>query len=1842
MATSASDVEKVQSLLKGFRDAPVDTQGAPDSVLSVIYAYLMKIPSDGDGSLHWFCSRADEIATQAATFLIRLHAYNSSRVNAWKDRLGKCMSRCPACVEARELAKTRSRHTYFGAFSDDILQGFYRSVDEWEISLALSSLRDAGIDVESPDSGQTTLSDLPSGIVYLIFCNLAVFQDKRVQPLVMAKVPPAPILDWPPRVPPAGLLLLALCDRQNARTWARCQLQRYRVAPISSDRFIGSHEKIVYPIIAAVASTGHVDAPPSPASLTRVSLDSNSGNAGAAITFAFAEDADALWAGFAVVMRYLPAHVMHPSILCNIDIRHIIIGHLHDTGSRFIDVFRCLWYLTERCESLLWRDEGADYPQIVFDAVKDNRSFIEIFQNPAILASKPWVLAWFSRFMTTIWEMPLFGDVLAKVTDLMCEELQHDRFEGTRSETMTFVMKLLSTLFSKSADKEHLRQRTAISAVVDIHAHTLVSVAFSHNYGDSKWRDSRIAARGLVKDLLLKDVQDVAEAITSLCKFNRGSDASLPDPPASQQLIWKNAYQSLQPNDSDGVDLVLDVVASTAHMDLLSEKAFAASIQRSGKVGLILKNINKSLNSFRDGFLATISRYADYNTPSSILDLLRRQGVVQHIIALMLCPIDQAALAVQAIVGQAFDVDVRMDCFRALLENLPNTSLRGIVHFLEIFLHYIPVVPEACSLSKALVRCLTDVIEVLCSSPDGLLLKPGFLRGESGIGVSGDLLSLWRSMTRALALIFRLTPSWAPHFENEEMTVWMRDALIFGRDMLAQRRVIEAGALALYEKEQQSSRQPKKLSTKGKQMMDDLQEVLPELARWLRLTDEELLHQSFALLQSLLESFLETGVTPSEAGMKKLNKFVEDARRKDPKRPQTRLDTARLSQLEDTLAAFDDDDVQIIAYNPSSSKRGSGSNIAQGAGKVAGTSGMPKKRPVQDKKTRAPETISIVATNGSILPREPVKGTASASTSVTTKDHRPVQPRTISQSTATAKAPKFEGSSGKSNMSDSTSSEDDSEDDEEEAKEGGLVALGKLQRTPKIKRTVERRQVKMLDTTTNIKGSTNRLFDARREAQRTALRMKPDISSLHKALLSWNYEHDGPEPPMPNRGLALTRVPDRFTDYGQYRAIFEPLLLYECWAQLLQSKQESQEVFTCTVVSRGFIDDWLDLDISIADDVKKDWALTETDVVLLKQPEGKKCILGKTQSYKAQRYGIQATIRCYLPHAAMDPGLQINTSWCLSKVFSLSTLHREYAALMALPFYDFADSILQPRLPSKPLLDAREIQHTQAKYKVNEPQAVAILSSLKCDGFTLIQGPPGTGKTSTICGLVHAFLSRRPRPTTAIHAGRSAIPADKEPVKKVLLCAPSNAAVDEIAHRLKDGACGAGYAANPKVVRVGNDKNVNISVKDITLDYLVNQKLNEEGSMGAGRDTSNEIATLRAELEAVKRQKQQKQDELNAVHDNGARSRALEEEIRALNAKRLNLSQQFDRTKDQQKSDYRSLDATRRKCRTEVILAADVVCGTLSGVGHDILEQCDFDMVIIDEAAQAIELSSLIPLKYKSRRCVMVGDPQQLPPTVISQEASRYLYNQSLFVRLQKQKPESVHLLSIQYRMHPDISELPSRLFYQGQLSDGPDMAAKTRQPWHSHGKFGTYRFFSVGRGQEQEGGYRSLVNKAECQVAVTLYGRLRKEFSMFDFDYRVGVVSMYRAQIAEMRRAFISRFGSDIAGKVDFNTVDGFQGQEKDVIILSCVRAGPGLQSIGFLSDTRRMNVALTRAKSSLFVLGHAPTLERSDKTWRDIVSDARTRQRLAEASMAPESEALSSTNASRLGGCFIFYHPK
>jgi senataxin len=206
---------------------------------------------------------------------------------------------------------------------------------------------------------------------------------------------------------------------------------------------------------------------------------------------------------------------------------------------------------------------------------------------------------------------------------------------------------------------------------------------------------------------------------------------------------------------------------------------------------------------------------------------------------------------------------------------------------------------------------------------------------------------------------------------------------------------------------------------------------------------------------------------------------------------------------------------------------------------------------------------------------------------------------------------------------------------------------------------------------------------------------------------------------------------------------------------------------------------------------------------------------------------------------------------------------------------------------------------------------------------------------------------------------------------KILVCAPSNAAIDELASRLKDRV--------KNVVRVGAEKSINVSVKDISIDALVDAKLSAANVEGEGslKDTGERVKALRAQIESVKKLREQKENEFEQTRNDSEKSRSLDDEIRKLKQQRTSLTQQLDKLRDQQRDGSRTLDSMRRRFRAEVLQEADVICSTLAGAGHDILEQFDsFEMVVIDEAAQAIELSSLIPLKYKCKRCVMVGGSQ--------------------------------------------------------------------------------------------------------------------------------------------------------------------------------------------------------------------------------------------------------------------------
>ena len=352
-------------------------------------------------------------------------------------------------------------------------------------------------------------------------------------------------------------------------------------------------------------------------------------------------------------------------------------------------------------------------------------------------------------------------------------------------------------------------------------------------------------------------------------------------------------------------------------------------------------------------------------------------------------------------------------------------------------------------------------------------------------------------------------------------------------------------------------------------------------------------------------------------------------------------------------------------------------------------------------------------------------------------------------------------------------------------------------------------------------------------------------------------------------------------------------------------------------------------------------------------------------------------------------------------------------------------------------------------------------------------------------------------------------------------------------------------------------------------------------------------------------------------------------------------------------------DALRQECLAE----AELVFATLSSSARsEIGEYTDasglaFDVVVVDEAGQCTEASSLVPLQHGAQQLVLVGDPQQLPATVLSREAAEAGLDRSLFARL-AEAGHVVHLLDTQYRMHPDIAAFPSKHFYEGRVGDAPSVCGPARQQlWHALPLMAPLRLLNVRIGAASTGtGGTSYSNLAEARAALALAAGLvawrgsrpKRETDPADapdpvplqFSGTIGIFTPYEAQRALLRKLYKERVAAEAAAgavwptaAVDISTVDGAQGQERDVVILSTVRtvAPPAVgkrsrkRSIGFLKDVRRMNVALTRAKYALWVVASVTAL-RVNPDWAAFVQHCEAEGAVA-ALHAPLRDSLTAT---------------
>ncbi len=430
--------------------------------------------------------------------------------------------------------------------------------------------------------------------------------------------------------------------------------------------------------------------------------------------------------------------------------------------------------------------------------------------------------------------------------------------------------------------------------------------------------------------------------------------------------------------------------------------------------------------------------------------------------------------------------------------------------------------------------------------------------------------------------------------------------------------------------------------------------------------------------------------------------------------------------------------------------------------------------------------------------------------------------------------------------------------------------------------------------------------------------------------------------------------------------------------------------------------------------------------------------------------------------------------------------------------------------------------------KLNAFQLAAVQKILSANELAIVHGPPGTGKTTTLVQAIKALIN--------------------QDHKQVLVVAPSNTAVDLLSEKLSEEGL--------NVLRVGNPARVSERLMSLTLDSKI---------------------AAHARMKEMKNLKKQANDFRNMAHKYKRNfGKAERDQRKAL----------FDEAHKIMKE----VSNTEQYIIDDLIAKAQVITATLVGSNHYTVKKLKYHTVVMDEAGQALEPAAWIPI-LKAQKLILAGDHFQLSPTVKSTAAAKNGLSTTLLEKCVALHPEAVVLLEEQYRMNEVIMGYSSKVFYRNRLQAHPSVAKHVLFPGDLPLEF----VDTAGCGFEEKIDGTSSTNPDEAAFLFKhlnhLVSGLKAHYKAGDFP-TIAVISPYKQQIHLLKEQLQHSPGLHIYGdKISVNTIDSFQGQERDIVYISMTRSN-AIGAIGFLSDIRRMNVAMTRARKKLVVIGDSATL--------------------------------------------------
>ncbi|KAF2458101.1 SEN1 N terminal-domain-containing protein [Lineolata rhizophorae] len=1744
--------------------------------------------------------------------ILAFHADDASEYQHWlKKRIEDQMQSCDVCVRVYHRSREVLRNRLVADFDEEDVATFMETVDRFNYERIVRGLDSATKTLTNLPEKSRTLRSLKSDEIFAFFEALSCEPFLRDEATVKAHFDapfelvqtrkPLKIRNYPPAV---EYFIFSTNELRN--TWALQHLQ-------SVDRDILSAEfenGMRWPLSHA---------------MKRVQME----NLDTSFLPRF-------WVGLRLIVDKLSADLITHSLRgMDVDPYKLTLEHLHLDFQGFENLVATLQQLVEKTPRQYWDSMGAISPTVIIQQFCHSPSLGRALMSMTEDETSPE----FTRVKDLFaWTRPFLHSIAPSNLSPACRILAGQLLGALQSPKFPQVARSFCKILGLEHIDNTLRRLSARSDVDSwVGAATVAEVidVVKEHVGS------------IIADIKLvhtekKHNQAASQLALAVMRHAFGLDyVAL----SIHNTLLKNKKQVEQPTDALSSSL-WDITTSTISagnvalgLNTLSGWQQVVSVEKFESTGGLplttaMRRFNDTLDKVSGFITQVIESLADI-PPATIEATLAERANATLIVVPLFSYNSDTRQSVIELFKSVSSQGGRHEAIAHLLTSKYVSILGAVLQTVKLAWHKKTFAPMPSS-----IKLLKDIVDIMCNSQDGILRSRKLTDEE---GKTSE--EFWQMQWRLLAVIFDKTEEWSNSQHKEDMMEFCRDTMEFA-DYLFDQHAVFASALADVAAEGADKKEI------GRRLIHFPKSCITSAVRWLRLRDEYLCAKSVSLITGLLTRLRDahldiptpalhfvcdiiSGTTKSKlSGQQKAGlqralgidepDFVDGKNDKSPSVEQdakpakqtsmadwvkqgTLAPTTKPAQSQASKRLSD----AVEGPKPASgrpapsevSKPARGRESSKTPALLPGTTRPPppkldalsfKQRRDAEKEAKKKRDALAVAQAKKNIPgasQTSNAGPALAGLGVAGKDHSAKRSRMM------------------------VSDNDTSEEDDDEALDRELFGIqaSKRQRTASGYQNVRAEaQRNLLAPQVPVKKQRQA-----RSAKDMRARLAPDLSGLHRQILGWDYFHQGDFPPN-SRPEMYSRVPNSFHNPVEYQQTFGPLLFLEAWQGFVKAREENNlKAFDIKVISRSSVDAFFEVGTTMTHEDNKEVMISDGDIVLFSESE--KPTMTKEAPHCLARVARVTRKKSHmevlykvLPATPLLRALHPNMVVFGAKVQSITPLEREYGALQALQYYDLCAEIVRAK-PS-PLLQYsdRQLSPIMGAYSLNKAQAKAVKSALDNDAFTLIQGPPGSGKTKTIVALVGALLTdllnrekavmiQRPR----FPGGRSSPPSPPPP-KKLLVCAPSNAAVDELVMRFKEGIkTTTGLHRKINVVRIGRSDAINANIRDVMLDELVNKEL--ERTTGGAHDAREKTQKLMKEHQAVSEALRDARDRMDLAEGG---NREIGEEIGELKRRKAALSTQIDNARDAETTACRDADISRKRAQQKILDETHVLCATLSGSGHDMFQNLnvDFETVVVDEAAQCVEMSALIPLKYGCAKCILVGDPKQLPPTVFSKEAAKFQYEQSLFVRMQGNHPNDVHLLDTQYRMHPDISTFPSQTFYDGRLLDGPRMAKNRKRIWHCNPLLGPYRFFDVkGQHQSTSKGH-SLINVAEVHVALQLYDRLIQDFGAHEnFSGKIGIITPYKSQLRELKNRFSARYGREIFDIVEFNTTDAFQGRESEIIIFSCVRASPA-GGIGFLQDIRRMNVGLTRAKSSLLVLGNSQSLVRGDY-WRKLVENSKTR---------------------------------